>query len=120
LRLWYGLCRKLNINFLETKLKLPSDVFIKRKKDKYLFLNPQIPDWIITNANGAAALKLCNGERTPGQVSSILSRIAQRNTSEEINNFFQEIISTTDFFSTSFNVMAKKSPTKTAPKKVIR
>jgi len=86
---------------IEKLKKLPSDIVIKRKGDKFLFLNPVIPDWIVTNSNGALALKLCNGKRTTGNISSILSKFAKRDIKDEISNFFQEIISKTNFFSTS-------------------
>lgn len=81
--------------------KLPVNFVTKRKGDKFLFLNTKVPDWIVTNSNGALALKLCNGKRTIGNISSILSKFAKRDIKDEISNFFQEIISKTNFFSTS-------------------
>jgi radical SAM protein with 4Fe4S-binding SPASM domain len=81
--------------------RLPPDIVIKRKEDKFLFLNTKIPDWVVTNSNGALALKLCNGKRTVEEISSKLSKIAKRDTRDEINNFFQEIIFRTNLFSTS-------------------
>ena len=104
--------RRVNLNVQETQLKLPPGVLTKRKKEKYLFLNPQIPDWIIVNSNGAAALKLCNGERTIGDIGRIVSRVAQRDAREEIANFFQEVISTTNFFSASVNQFNPAHPYK--------
>ena len=84
---------------IEKPPKLPRDIVIKRQRDKFLFLNPAFPDWIVTNSNGALALKLCNGRRTIGEISSILSSFAKRDTKDEINNFFQEIVSKINFFS---------------------
>jgi len=89
------------VTILEHRYKLPSNIVIKRKGVKYLFLNIIKPGWIVTNSNGALALKLCNGKRTIGEISSILSKVAKRDTKDEINNFFQEIIFKTKFFSTS-------------------
>jgi radical SAM protein with 4Fe4S-binding SPASM domain len=86
---------------IEKLPKLPPNFIIKRKGNKFLFLNTTVPDWIITNSNGAIALKLCNGRRTIGEISSILSSFAKRDVKDEINNFFQEIISSTNFFSTT-------------------
>lgn len=77
---------------------MSENVVIKKKKNKYLFLNPDIPDWIVTNSNGASALKLCNGKRTVEEISKIISRFARRDTTEEIQNFFKEIISKSNFF----------------------
>ena len=80
--------------------KLPVNFVTRRKGDKFLFLNTKVPDWIVTNSNGALALRLCNGKRTIGNISSILSTFAKRDIKDEISNFFQEIISKTNFFST--------------------
>lgn len=102
--------RTMNLDLLETRLKLPSDVLTKRKKEKYLFLNPQIPDWIIVNANGAAALKLCNGERTVRDIGRIVSRAARRDAREEVANFFHEVLSSTSFFSDSVNQSDRSQP----------
>ena len=86
---------------IEKLPKLPPNFIIKRKGNKFLFLNTTVPDWVVTNSNGALALKLCDGKRTIGEISSILSKIAKRDTKDEINNFFQEIIFKTNLFSTS-------------------
>jgi len=83
------------------RYKLPSNIVIKRKKDKILFLNPSFPDWIVTNSNGAAALKLCNGKRTFKEINNIVSKFAGRNTTEELTNFFREIISESNLFLSS-------------------
>ena len=81
------------------KLKLPPNVVVKKKGAKTLFIRPDVPDWVIVNSNGAAALKLCNGDRSIGEIGKKLSKIAKRDTTTEINNFFQQIISETDLFS---------------------
>ncbi len=71
---------------------MPPDIVIKRKGDKFLFLNPSVPAWLITNSNGANALKLCNGKRTVSEISRRVSIILNRDATKEIQNFFQEVI----------------------------
>lgn len=89
------------MTIVEQRHKLPSDIIIKRKGEKFLFLSPSVPSWIITNSNGASALKLCNGKRTIGEISKIISRFAKRDTTDEILNFFQEITSQSNLFAFS-------------------
>ena len=86
---------------LKERFKLPSDIVIKRKGKKFLFLNPSVPDWIVTNRNGATALKLCNGERTLEEINEIVSKFARRDTTDELQNFFNEIVSQSKLFFSS-------------------
>jgi len=69
-----------------------------KKGNKVLFLNPSSPAWIITNFNGAQALKLCNGKRTVSDIIKKISSIVNRDTTEEIHKFFQEVVSESNFF----------------------
>jgi radical SAM protein with 4Fe4S-binding SPASM domain len=86
---------------LKEHLKLPSDIVIKRKGKKYLFLNPSVPDWVVTNRNGAKALELCNGKRTLKEINRIVSKFCRRDTKHELQNFFDEVISESKLFSSS-------------------
>ncbi len=88
-------------HLLTKKYKLPSDIVLKKKDNKYLFLCPSMPSWIVTNSNGAAALELCDGKRTLKDIIQISSKKIQRDTTDEIISFFQEIIANTNFFSSS-------------------
>ena len=81
------------------RYKLPQDVVIKRKGKKYLFLSPLLPAWVVTNANGAKALNLCNGKRTVEEIGKIVSKHVKRSATDEIVAFFQNIVSSTNFFS---------------------
>ena len=61
--------------FNQDYLKLPAETFVKQDDDKFLFLIPSKPDWVITNRNGAIALSLCNGERSIEQIKELLSSV---------------------------------------------
>lgn len=57
---------------MPTFLKLPPSVEQIERGDKVIFLNPEMPAWLVTNANGASLLSLCNGENA---VEDILAAI---------------------------------------------
>lgn len=87
------------MSILQQKPKLPAD-FVKIKKgDKVLFLNPNVPDWIVVSQNGAAILKLCNGKRTIEDISESLSTFWRKGSKAEVVKFMENVISKTTFFS---------------------
>ena len=86
---------------LKEKFLLPKNIVIKKKNDKFLFLNPSIPDWIVTNVNGAIALKLCNGKRTLKDINRIISKSSKRDLTNELTLFFQGVIKKTNLLNSS-------------------
>jgi len=72
---------------------------IKRKGNKFLFLNPAVPAWLVTNSNGANALKLCNGKRSVRDISRRISILLNRDVTEEIRRFFQDVIAESSLLS---------------------
>lgn len=85
------------MNIFNERFRLPSDIVIKNKGNKFLFLNPSAPAWIVTNSNGATALKLCNGKRTLTSIINKISKITGRDTSGELIKFFEEIVKSNIF-----------------------
>jgi radical SAM protein with 4Fe4S-binding SPASM domain len=75
--------------------RLPADLVIKKKKGKFLFLSPSQPAWVVSNANGALALSLCNGKRSQEEIAGLVSRRAGHDVSAEIDAFFQRVGQTT-------------------------
>lgn len=53
------------------KLHLPNTVKRIDKEDKIIFFNPDVPSWVVTDRNGAAILKLCNGTFTIEELKSM-------------------------------------------------
>ena len=45
----------------EFRLKLASGVVYAEREGKHLFLQPETPDWMVVNRNGAILLSRCNG-----------------------------------------------------------
>jgi radical SAM protein with 4Fe4S-binding SPASM domain len=80
--------------------KLLDETIIKEQDDKYLFLVPSKPDWIVTNRNGAIALSLCNGQNTLNDICGLL--VDHPNPSEGIRLI--ETLQAQGFFKTLENV----------------
>lgn len=76
---------------LEHTYRLPSDIIIKRKRSKFLFLNPHAPDWLVTNSNGKRVLELCNGKRTVKEIGKVVSSFVGRDVTNELQNLFEAI-----------------------------
>ena len=91
------------MSVLHQKIKLPNGFVKIAKGEKVLFLNPTVPDWVVVNKNGAAILQLCNGKRTVEDIAESLSKFWRKGSKEEILDFFQNIISTTNFFTDDFS-----------------
>ena len=54
-----------------SKLILSPYVQEINRGDKYIFINPNIPRWIVTDELGKLILSLFNGENTYGEIISI-------------------------------------------------
>jgi len=54
--------------------KLLNDTIVKEQDDRFLFLVPSKPDWVVTNKNCAIALSLCNGQHTIDNIRTILDK----------------------------------------------
>jgi radical SAM protein with 4Fe4S-binding SPASM domain len=46
------------------KFVMSNDIFVSQKDNKFLFLNPNVPDWLVVNNNGAYILKQCDGKNS--------------------------------------------------------
>lgn len=75
----------------DVKPRLQSRVVRYKKNGKYLFLDPDKPDWIVTNRNGATALSLCNGRRTFFQIAQKISAAAREDLSEQVVGFLKNV-----------------------------
>lgn len=87
------------MSLLHQKLTLSPSVVSKKKGNKFLFLNPAAPDWLVTNKNGALALELCNGKRTVAEIAATLSKVGCRDVENEILLFFGDVILKNKLFS---------------------
>ncbi|MBU3544166.1 radical SAM protein [Polynucleobacter sp. MWH-Mekk-B1] len=79
-------------------LKLPADSVMIERSGKFLFLVPSKPDWLVTNANGAYVLSLCDGIRS---VDQILESVGQQGLSVNEANIFISLQISNGFFNPS-------------------
>lgn len=74
----------------KTRLKLPDNITTIERDGKILFFNPDMPAWMVTNANGALLLSLCNGENSVDDILDALSDIQDPDQQQTTLRFFQE------------------------------
>jgi len=52
------------------KIKLPNSTVVLQREDKFLFIVPDRPDWVVVNANTAKLLSLCDGTMSVDEILS--------------------------------------------------
>lgn len=70
------------------------------KDNKFLFLDPDKPDWLVTNQNGATAISLCDGRLSIEAIADKISQSANKNLHKDVTSFLLEIKKTRSFFDT--------------------
>ena len=73
---------------MKGKYLLPSNIFKVEKDDRILYLNPDIPSWIVVDKNSAFLLELCNGENTVDEIIESYVEIAGEDKRSLVENFF--------------------------------
>lgn len=68
--------------------KIPETLLVKKKGEKYLIYNPNVPAWLVTNAVGAGILKLCDGTHTCDEIRRLLPS-ADMMTATKIEEFIK-------------------------------
>ncbi len=53
--------------------KLPESTLVLKKNEKYLFLVPEVPDWVLVNGNMAKVLSLCDGAHSLEDIRRLVS-----------------------------------------------
>lgn len=72
--------------------KLPDNITKIERDGKFLFFNPDMPAWLVTNANGAFLLSLCDGENSVDDILSALAEVESLEQVETAKLFFKEAI----------------------------
>lgn len=70
------------------KLSIVDGIFISQKENKYLFLNPNVPDWLVVNNNGAYIINQCNGEKN---INDIVQQV-RTSKNNEIEREVKELL----------------------------
>ena len=86
--------------------KLPLETVMVERENKFLFLIPSKPDWVVTNSNGAYVLSLCNGEKA--QVDILKAVSDKELDSDKAEEFLHQLIND-GFFNPSTNLEGHKS-----------
>ena len=72
--------------------KLPDNITKIERDGKILFFNPDMPAWLVTNANGAFLLSLCNGENSVEDILGALSEVGNDEQRRIAEQFFKEAL----------------------------
>ena len=91
------------------QLKLPRDTKQLRIGGKTLFFNPKAPAWLVTNKNGELILALCNGKRTPAEITEIFGARYGQEHKPIVGTFLKGAISSNIFSDDIFSEVIRTS-----------
>lgn len=72
------------------KFSIVDGIFVSKKGNKYLFLNPNVPDWLVVNSNGAYIINQCDGEKSINDIVQQVSLAEYCEIDKEINKLVDE------------------------------
>ncbi len=55
----------------DVPLVFQADIRYIQREERHLFINPEEPDWLMTNGNGAILLSMCDGARCPSDIAAV-------------------------------------------------
>lgn len=79
---------------MSIRLKIPSNVQRFVKGDKVVFINPDVPAWVVTNHNGELILSLCNGQFSIEDIISQFRSLYGDDLSSKVRSFLKYSIAT--------------------------
>lgn len=82
---------------MPTILSLPSTVQKFERDDKIVFINPDIPSWLVTNKNGELLISLCNGSTSVEDIVDVFSESQGEEYRKEVEEFFHLAIASRIF-----------------------
>lgn len=68
--------------------KLSNSLFYTPKRDKHLFLNTDLPNWLVLNQNAAYIVNLIDGQRTIADIFNILVSLNAKISESELLELF--------------------------------
>ncbi len=78
-------------------LTLPSTVQKFERKDKIVFINPDIPSWLVTNKNGEFLISLCDGSNSVEDITEAFAESQGDEYRKEVEEFFHQAITSRIF-----------------------
>ena len=79
----------MNTNY---KYKLPANIGRYEKEDKVLYLNPDIPSWVVVNKNSSLLLELCDGDNEIEDIIESYISVAGEEKRKSATRFFEGVI----------------------------
>ncbi len=68
--------------------KLSKSLFYTPKRGKHLFLNTDLPDWLVLNQNAAYIVNLIDGQKTIGDIFNFLISLNSKTSESELLELF--------------------------------
>ena len=80
-----------------TRYKLPEQVQVFQRGDKYVFINPLLPAWIVTNELGKLLMSQFDGNNTIEDIVEATCEILGAEKHEEVQAFCQHVVDSSIF-----------------------
>ena len=80
-----------------TKYRLPDEVQVFQRADKYIYINPLLPAWIVTNQLGALLMSQFDGSNTIDSIMDATCEILGEEKRDEIAAFCQHAVDSSIF-----------------------
>ena len=77
---------------MSKNFKLPKGIAKFERNNRILYLNPDIPSWVVVNKNSSFLLELCNGENNIEDIIDSYISIAGEDKRDTVVRFFDEVI----------------------------
>ena len=74
------------------KYKLPANIARYEKEDKVLYLNPDIPSWVVVNKDSSLLLELCDGDNEIEDIIESYVSVAGEEKRKSATRFFEGVI----------------------------
>lgn len=80
-----------------TRYKLPEQVQVFQRGDKYVLINPLLPAWIVTNELGKLLMSQFDGNNTIDEIVEAACEILGNEKREEVKAFCQHVVDSSIF-----------------------
>ena len=77
---------------MSKNFKLPKGIAKFERNNRILYLNPDIPSWVVVDKNSSFLLELCNGENDIEDIIDSYISIAGEDKKDSVVRFFDEVI----------------------------
>lgn len=83
------------------RYQLPEQVQVFQRGDKYIFINPLLPAWIVTNELGKLLMSLFDGHNTIENIVDAACEVLGNEKRQEVNTFCQHVVDSSIFETTT-------------------